>query len=143
MARKKLTKAQKAKNKAENNRIRRAYETTDKSISYKAFKKRVVNRAFGEDISIKEAAKKEARTRTFKSAKDIGRENILNSMKEDFKADYKDFRKAMGRLKKGETYANKLEWDKSLKAWTFENSKGERYMINEDNSPKQMGVIKI
>lgn len=141
MARKKLTKAQKAKNKADNNRIRRAYETTDKSISYKAFKKRVKKRAFGADLSIKEAAKKEART--FLTTKDIGRENILNAMKKDFKADYKDFRKAMGRLKKGETYANKLEWDKSLKAWTFENSKGERYMINEDNSPKQMGVIQI
>jgi hypothetical protein len=143
MARKKLTKAQKARNKAENNRIKRAYATTDRSISYKAFKRRVVNRAKGEEISIKEAAKKEARTRTFKSADDIGKENIINAMKKDFKADYKEFRKAMGRMNKGETYASRLEWDTSLKSWTFKNNKGDKYMINEDNSPKQMEIIKL
>lgn len=141
--RKKLTKAQKAHNRAEYNRIRRAWEGTDKSITYKQFKARVLNRAVGTNISIKEAAKKEANTRTFKSASDIGKENILKGLKEEFRATYDELRRKAGRFSKGERLIDKLTWDDTKQSWVLTSSNGDQYLVDITNSPKAAYLIKI
>ena len=64
MARRKLSKTRKAKNKAAYKNIRKEYEKVKSKapVSYVQFKRRVKARAEKDGISIKEAAKKEART---------------------------------------------------------------------------------
>jgi hypothetical protein len=67
MARRKLSKTQKAKNKAAYKNIRKEYDKVkDKAdVSYMQFKHRALSRAKRDNMSVKEAAKKEARTDTF------------------------------------------------------------------------------
>lgn len=80
---KKLTKKQKAKNKSAYKAIRREYEKVkDKApVSYIQFKRRVQARAKSDNITIKSAAKREARTETFLTAAERSRENILSGIK--------------------------------------------------------------
>lgn len=124
---KKLTKKQKAKNRADNNRIKRAYETTDKSVTYIQFKRIVKGRAKGTGESIGEAAKKTAHSLAFTSAEQIGKENILTGLKSEFRATYDDLRKKMGRFSKGEKMIDRLFWDKDKKMWGFKSSTGQQY----------------
>jgi hypothetical protein len=102
---KRLTKKQKAKNKAAYKKIRKEYEKVkDKSpvtITYKQFKARVIGRAKADDISIKEAAKKEARTETFLSPAERSRENLLGALKEKHADAYKQIRN-LSRDEKGQ-----------------------------------------
>ena len=143
MARRKLSKAQKAKNRAEYNRIRREYNKTDKSITYKQFKARVINRAVGTGESIKVAAKKEANTRQFKDYKTQAKENLLASMKEKFRGTYDELRRKAGRFGKGEHLFDKVEYDNQQDAYVLTSSTGDQYRIDIDDSPQQMYLTKI
>ncbi len=143
MARRRLTKAQKARNRAEYNRIRRIYNTTDKSITYKQFKARVINRSIGTGESIKEAAKKEANTRQFKDYKTQAKENLLAGMKENFRGTYDELRRKAGRFGKGEHLIERIEYDSQQDTYVLTSSTGERYRIDTDDSPKQMYLTKI
>lgn len=141
--RKRLTKAQKARNRAEYNRIRRIWEKTDRSLDYKTFKKIVqgISKSTGE--SVKEAGKRFAHSRMYKSAEDVGKENILNSLKEDYRVVYDELRKRVGFMNKGEHLADKIEWDSTKQAYVINAKNGERYMIDISNSPKEAVLIKL
>ena len=80
---KKLSKTQKTKNKAAYKAIRREYEKVkDKApVSYIQFKRRVKARAKSDNMTIKSAAKREARTETFLTAAERSRENIISGIK--------------------------------------------------------------
>lgn len=88
---KKLTKKQKAKNKAAYKAIRREYEKVKYSkenykdgkmiIDYKGFKNRTLARAKRDKMTIRAAAKREARTESFLTAAERSRENILSGIK--------------------------------------------------------------
>ena len=80
---KKLSKTQKAKNKAAYKAIRREYEKVKNKapVSYIQFKRRVKARAKSNNTTIRSAAKREARTETFLSAAERSRENILSGIK--------------------------------------------------------------
>ena len=80
---KKLSKTQQTKNKAAYKAIRREYEKVkDKApVSYIQFKRRVKARAKSDNMTIKSAAKREARTETFLTAAERSRENILSGIK--------------------------------------------------------------
>lgn len=124
---KRLTKKQKAKNRANYNRIRKAYETTDKSVSYVQFKRIVKGRAKGTGESIAEAAKKTAHSYAFTTPEQIGKENILKGLKEEFRATYDELRRKMGKFKKGEHMEDKISWDKNKQMWKISSSTGQEY----------------
>ena len=138
-----LTVKQKRKNKAMYNYIRKVYNKTNKEITYKQFKFRVLNRAKGTGESYKEAAINEARTRTFMSAEDIARENILKGIKEKFRDEYKNIRKHAGRFESGEKLADKLEWDEDYGAWVIVNNNGKRTLIDISNSPEGVRFVDL
>lgn len=140
---KRLTKAQKAKNKAEYNRIRRVWNTTDKSIDYKTFKKIVKGISNSTGKSVKEAAQEFAHSRMYKTAEDIGRENILKGIKEEFRAEYDDIRRKMGKFSKGEHMSDRLSWSAKYQDWTFKSSSGKEYLISTSNSPKSVSIIEL
>lgn len=91
MARKRISKTQKAKNKAAYKNIRKEYDKVKNKadVSYIQFKRRVKSRAAKDGISIKEAAKKEARTETFLSASERSRENLIEAIKTSHSEAYK------------------------------------------------------
>lgn len=141
--RKKLTKAQKAHNRAEYNRIRRIWEKTDKSLDYKTFKKIVqgISKSTGE--TVKEAGERFAHSRMYKSAEDVGKENILGSLKEDHRAVYDELRRKVGFMGKGEHLTDNIEWDSTKQSYIVNARNGERYMIDISNSPKEAVLIKL
>ncbi len=138
-----LTKAQKAKNRAEYNRIRRAYNKTDKSITYVEFKRIVKSRAEAKNESIKEAAEKTAHSYLFTNADTVGKENILSSLKEKFRGTYDELRRKAGRFSKGQKLIDKLEWDDDRQAYILESSTGDTYLIDISNSPEQATLIEL
>jgi len=142
MARK-LTIKQKRKNKAMYNYIRKVYNKTNKEITYKQFKARVINKAKGTGKSYKEVAIEESRTRTFMSAEDISRENILKGIKEKFSDEYKNIRKHAGKFEKGEKLTDKLEWDEDYGAWVIVNNNGKRTLIDVTNSPAGVRFVDL
>ena len=91
---KKLSKTQKAKNKAAYKAIKREYEKVkDKApVSYIQFKRRVKARAKSDNMTIKSAAKREARTETFLTAAERSRENILSGIKTKHREVYDEIR---------------------------------------------------
>ena len=141
--RKKLTKAQKAHNRAEYNRIRRIWEKTDKSVDYKTFKKIVQGIAKSRKETIKEAGERYAHSRRFKTAEDVGKENILDSLKEDHRAVYDELRRKVGFMSKGEHLTDNIEWDSTKQAYIVNARNGYRYMIDISNSPKEAVLIKL
>ena len=138
---KKLTKKQKAKNRANYKRIRKAYETTDKSVDYKTFKKIVMGRSKGLGESIGEAARKTAHSYAFTTAEQIGKENILSGLKSEFRDTYDELRRKMGKFSKGEHMIDRLSWDNNKKMWKVTSSTGQEYWVDISNSPKQAYII--
>ena len=138
-----LTVKQKRKNKAMYNYIRKVYNKTNKEITYKEFKARVINKAKGTGKSYKEAAIEESRTRTFMSAEDISRENILKGIKEKFADEYKNIRKYAGKFEKDEKLANKLEWDEDYGAWVIVSNTGKKTLIDVTNSPEGVRFVNL
>lgn len=145
--RKKLTKAQKAKNKAAYKAIRKEYDKvkdkSDKPITYMQFKHRAVNRAKRDDISIKEAAKKEARTETFWKAPERSRENLIAGLKTKHAEAYSEL-KNLSRSSSGKFQSIKqnLTWDKNRNGYIL-NSGGKQYFIDVTNSPEEVEIEEI
>ena len=129
---KKLTKKQLAKQRAENRAIRRAWETTDKSVDYVKG---------GKYDTIKEAAKKYAHSTRFVDVVQRGKENILAGLKNEFRDVYDELRRKMGKFKKGEKMIDRLEWDDNKKMWKFESSTGQVYHVDITNSPRDAFII--
>ena len=110
---KKLSKTQKTKNKAAYKAIRREYEKVkDKApVSYIQFKRRVKARAKSDNMTIKSAAKREARTETFLTAAERSRENILSGIKTKHREVYDEIRE----LNKLNRYSGKTIRDENGK----------------------------
>jgi hypothetical protein len=138
---KRLTKKQKAKNRANYNRIRKAYEKTDKSVSYIEFKRIVMGRSKGTGETIGEAAKNTAHSYAFTSAEQIGKENLLAGLKKEFPDTYKELKSKMGRFDKGDKMIDRLSWDKDKQMYKFSSSTGQTYYVDISNSPKQAFII--
>lgn len=146
MARKKLSKTQKAKNKAANNNIRKEYnKVKDKSntpISYMQFKHRVKSRAESENISIKKAAKKEARTDTFWKAPERSRDNLIGALKEKHSEAYSELRNLSRSKGKFQSIKDNLTWDKDRKGYIL-NADDKQYFIDITNSPEEVNITEI
>ena len=144
---KKLTKTQKAKNKAAYKAIRREYEKVkDKApVSYIQFKRRVKARAKKDEMTIRSAAKREARTETFLSAAERSRENILSGIKTKHREVY-DKIKNLNKLNRDrgrfQSIRSNLIWDTERKGYTL-NSNGKKYFIDVKNSPEDVKVMEI
>lgn len=142
--RKKLTKTQKAKNKAAYKAIRKEYDKVKGKapVSYMQFKHRAQSRAKRDDISLKEAAKKEARTETFLSAAERSRENLLESLKEKHSESYSELRNLSRSKGKYQSVKNNLSWDKERKGYVL-NADGKQYFIDVTNSPEEVNITEI
>ena len=108
MARKRLSKTQKAKNKKAYKAIRKEYDKVKNKadVSYVQFKRRAVSRAKRDNTSLKEAAKKEAHTETFVSSAERSRENLLEAIKTKHKEAYselKNLNRSKGKYQKIQT----------------------------------------
>lgn len=140
-----MAKKRKTMLKSDLKRIRKAYESTNKSITYRQFKKRVTQQVKGTGESIGEAAKKEARRTDLTDYKDLARRNQLEAVKEANMGVYKEIKKKMGRFAKGEHMWNKIHWDASQGAsgeYVFSNN-GHNYRIHWINSPKDVVLLEF
>ena len=139
---KRLTKKQLAKQRAENRAIRKAWESTDRSVDYRTFKKIVKGYVKGGKYdTVKEAAKKYAHSTRFVDPITRGKENILSGLKDEFRDVYDELRRKMGKFKKGERMMDRLEWDDNKQMWKFESSTGQVYHVDITNSPRQAFII--
>ena len=142
----KLTKRQKAKNKVAYKNIRKEYEKVkDKSpvpMTYKQFKARVVSRSKSDNISLKDAAKKEARTETFWSPAERSRENLLSSLKEKHSEAYGKIRNLSRNKGRFASIKENLKWDKSRGGYVL-TSGSKSYFINVTNSPEEVNIEEI
>ena len=141
--RRRLTKKQKAHNRAEYNRIRRVWEKTDKSIDYKTFKKIIMGIAQSTGKSVKEAAEGFAHSRMYKTVDDVGKENVLKGLKDDHRAVYDELRRKVGPMAKGEHLTDRLEWDKDKQGYILHGSNGKNYLIDISNSPKSAALLEL
>lgn len=144
MARRKLTKTQKAKNQAAYKNIRKEYDKVkDKAdVSYVQFKRRVNSRAAKDNISIKSAAKREARTETFLSAGERSRENLLAGLKEKHSEAYADLKNLSRSKGKFQSIKENLKWDKDRKGYIL-NAGNKQYFIDVTNSPEEVNITEI
>lgn len=144
MARKKLSKTQKAKNKAAYKNIRKEYDKVkDKApVSYIQFKRRVKSRAERDDISIKEAAKKEARTETFLTAAERSRENLVEAIKTKHSEAYFELKNLSRSKGKFQSIKDNLTWDKSRGGYVLKAS-GKNYFVDVSNSPEEVNIMEI
>lgn len=141
---KRLTKAQKAKNRAMYKYIRKIWEKTDKSVSYKDFKRIVIDwTKAGKYDNIREGAKLYAHSTQYVDATQRGKENILSGLKSEFRGTYDDLRHKIGFMKKGEHLIDRLQWDDTKQGYTFEGADGKTYLIDISNSPKQADLIQL
>lgn len=144
--RKKLTIKQKAANKAKYNAIRKAYEKTKgittegNKISYIQFKHRVEARAKADSLSIKDAAKKELNTRSFTTASELSRTNLLNAIKSKDPDKYKEIRyKSRNEKGKLTNIKGSLKWDKDRNGYVL----NDKYFIDVSNSPEGIDIYDI
>lgn len=144
MARRKLSKTQKAKNKAAYKNIRKEYEKVkDKApVSYIQFKRRVKSRAEKDDLSIKAAAKREARTETFLTAAERSRENIIEGLKDSHREAYDELRNLSRSKGKFQSIKDNLSWDKDRKGYIL-NAGDKQYFIDVSNSPEEVNITEI
>lgn len=144
--RKKLTKKQKAKNKAAYKKIRKEYEAvrekSEVKITYMQFKHRVLGRAKKDNINIKEAAKKEARTKTFLSPAERSRENLLESLKTNYSESYNQLKNLSRSHGKYQKISENLTWDTGRNAYVL-NANGKSYVIDVTNSPEEVNIEEI
>lgn len=144
MARRKLNKTQKAKNKAAYKNIRKEYDKIENKagVSYVQFKRRVKSRAAKDNISIKSAAKKEARTETFLSAGERSRENLLEAIKTKYSETYKELKNLSRSKGKYQSIKENLTWDKDQKGYILQAG-NKQYFIDVTNSPEEVTVTEI
>lgn len=140
----KLSKKQKAKNKAAYKVIRKEYnKVKDKAdISYIQFKRRVRSKAKYDNISLKEAARKEARTETFYSAAERSRENLITAIKEKHKESYTELKNLSRSKGKYQSIKDNLSWDKDRRGYVL-NADGKQYFIDVTNSPEEVNITEI
>lgn len=139
---KKLSKAQKAKNKATYKKIRKAWDNTNKRITYKQFKNRVISKAKADNISIKEAIKKEANTETFVSAAERSRTNLINAIKEKHREAYDELRNVARENGKFIKLKDNLEWDENYGTYVL-RAGDNSYLIDVTNSPEEVFIREI
>ena len=144
MARKKISKTQKAKNKAAYKNIRKEYDKVKEkaNVSYIQFKRRVKSRAEKDNISIKEAAKKEAHTETFISAAERSRENLIDAIKDKHSEAYKKLKNASRSKGKFQSIKDNLSWDQKRNGYIL-NASGKKYFIDVTNSPEDVEIEEI
>ncbi len=160
MARRKLSKTQKAKNKAKYKNIRKEYnkiKSNKYNISYIGFKQRVLGRAERDNISIKAAAKKEARTETFWNAADRSRDNLIEAIRTKHNEAYSELKNLSryegetvrdneGNIikRKGQFQAIKenLTWDKDKRGYIL-TAGNKQYFIDVSNSPEEVNITEI
>lgn len=141
---KRLTKAQKAKNRSMYKYIRKIWNTTDKSVSYKDFKRIVIDwTKAGKYDSVREGAKLYAHSTQYVDAEQRGKENILAGLKSEFRSTYDELRHKIGFMKKGEHLIDQLTWDDTKQSYTFVGADGHTYLIDITNSPKQAELIQL
>jgi hypothetical protein len=150
--RRKLTKAQKAKNKAayktirkEFNKVKNNPENYDNGkliVDYKGFKNRTLARAQRDNISVKQAAQKEARTESFKSAADRSRENLIESIKTKHRGEYEELKNLSRSKGKYQSIKDNLTWDKNKNGYVL-NAGGKQYFIDITNSPEEVTIQEI
>ena len=145
---KKLTKAQRAKNKRAYKTIRKYYEKAKlkmteeqkRRIGYKQFKNRVKAKMKADDIGVKTAAEKVLNSEAFTSPAERSRTNLTESIKESFKNEWNDLRKLSrdekGRFKK---VSENLVWDKERNGYVL----GGKYFIDVTNSPEEIRIIEL
>lgn len=152
---KKLSKTQKAKNKAAYKAIRREYEKVKYSkenykdgkmiIDYKGFKNRTLARAKKDKMTIRAAAKREARTDSFLTAAERSRENLLSAFKTKHREVYDEI-KELNKLNrdKGRFQSIKanLTWNTEKKGYVL-NSNGTKYFIDVTNSPEEVKLTEM
>ena len=144
MARKRLSKTQKAKNKAMYKNIRKEYnKVKDKAnVSYVQFKNRTLSRAKADNMTVKAAAKREARTETFLSAAERSRENILEGIKEKHAEAYSEL-KNLSRVKgKYQSIKDNLTWDKKRNGYVL-SAGDKQYFVDVSNSPEEVNIEEI
>lgn len=161
MPKRKLT----IKEKSFNRIIRKAYKKTGfqqvvkdaegnkvtKHLSKQQFRHRVQATMDAYDLSPQQAAKKVLNTERFVSAAERSRTNLLNAMRKEFNADYKELVKLnrqISRDKKGLFTSLKanLQWDENLGTYTLSgtrNGKPVKYMIVTTNSPQSVSIEEI
>ena len=143
---KKLTVKQRAKNKVAYKQIRAVWkERASGLMTYKKFKKLVINRARGTGESVKESAKKIGNSYNLGTGdyKKQAKENLLAGIKEHFRATYDELRSKAGKFSKGEHLIDRIEYDSQRNTYVLTSSTGDSYEIYKDDSPKQMYLIKI
>ena len=147
--RKRLTKAQKLKNKKKYEKIRKGYnEVKDKNelVTYKQFKNRVqAQMEANPSLNLKRAIKKVQNTETFISAAERSRTNLIEALKKDFREEYKKIRKLNGRDENRKYRKLELEWTEHDKKWSysFTGIDGVKYFIDVTNSPEEVLVYEI
>lgn len=141
---KKLTKTQKAKNRAAYKNIRKEYDKVKGKapVSYMQFKHRAISRAKRDGISIKAAARREARTETFLTAAERSRENLLTSLREKHSEAYADLRNLSRNKGKFQSIKDNLSWDKDRKGYIL-NAGDKQYFIDITNSPEEINITEI
>ena len=149
---KKLSKTQKAKNKALYKTIRKEYNKVKNSpenirggkpvVDYIGFKRRVKARAKNNNISIKEAAKQEARTESFLGAGERSRENLVTALKEKHRAEYNELRNLSRSKGKFQKISGNLNWDKDKGGYVL-NADGKQFFIDITNSPEEVNIVEI
>ena len=122
-----------------------------KHLSKQQFRHRVQAEMDAHDLSPQQAVKKVLNTERFVSAAERSRTNLLNAMRKEFNADYKELvrlNRQIARGPKGQftSLRANLQWDESLKTYTISgtrNDKFVKYMIVTKNSPKSVYIEEI
>lgn len=142
---KKLTKAQKKKNKAAYKAVKKEFNkvrTRNNNVTYVQFKRRVKARMEAENLNWKSAAKKEAHTETFVSAGERSRENLIKAIKDDFNDVYRDLRNKSRDKGKFVAIKDNLTWDSDRNGYIL-NAGTKQYFIDVSNSPKDISILEI
>lgn len=77
--------------------------------------------------SAKEEAKLYAHSRRYVTAEEVGKENLLTGLKNEFPDVYKELRSKMGKFDKGDTMISRLEWDPNKQMYKFTNNQGDAF----------------
>lgn len=150
MARRKLTKTQKAKNQRVYKAIRKAYDKVkDKAkikVSYKGFKSRVLDNAKANNISVKEAIKIESRKQNFWSPEERSRENLLSALKEKHRGAYDELRNLSRDGGKFQSIKKNLVWkrgENGSKSGYILKAGNKQYFIDVSNSPEEVNIVEM
>ena len=101
-----------------------------------------MSRAKRDDISIKSAAKKEAHTETFVSAAERSRENLLESIKENYNETWEELKNLSRNKGRYQSIKDNLTWDKQRNGYVL-SAGDKQYFIDVTNSPEEVNVMEI